>query len=121
MCALMRICGFSKSKMHAQMPVRISKMVTVAPDVQEEQFVWSMELLNLPPPLHVNTSVTRPHQLQKRTAIEDLLILCENFFNMVGDSMPDCDEIHMPSYLSSSGIHTEYLNDMNENGFDAED
>src|SRR3954452_10802705 len=40
---------------------------------------------------------------------------------MLGDIMPDSDEIHMPSYLSTADIHREYILEMLDKGFHQED
>ena len=80
-----------------------------------------MDHLNHPPPVHGNDENTRPHQLQNRTAIEDMEIWCENYFTMLGDVMPNTDEIHIPSYLSTAEIHREYVLEMLDKGFHQQD
>ena len=117
----MRIYGFSYRKLHAHWPVRVTRQVSVAPDVVEEQVEWSLEHLNHPLPLHGSIDITKPHQLQRRTAIEDLQIWCEEYFGLVGDTMPDSHEIHMPAYLTSADIHSKYLFEMFYKGFNQED
>ena len=118
--ALLAIYGFSRSKIDVHKPVKIRKFIQIAPDVEQEVEEWNMDHLNHPPPVHGNTGYTRPHQLQKRTAIEDIEIWCENYFSRMGDTMPDSDEIHMPSYLSTADIHREYILEMLDKGFHQE-
>ena len=119
--ALLSIYGFSKTKITVHKPVKIRKFIEISLGLEQEVEEWNMEHLNHPPTVHGNTGYTRPHQLQKRTAIEDMEIWCENYFTMLGDVMPDTDEIHMPSYLSTEDIHREYVLEMMDKGFHQED
>ena len=43
------------------------------------------------------------------------------YFNLIGDKMPDKDQVHLPSWETQKDIHSRYAQDMKERGMSDED
>ena len=47
---------------------------------------------------------------------EKAIVWMERYFNLIGDHMPDKNQIHLPSWESQKSIYTRYVDDMADQG-----
>lgn len=67
-------------------------------------------------PLHGNSGKRRVN-----TKAESVSTWMNGYFNLIGDHMPDKDQIHLPSWESQKDIYSRYVGDMTKRGINEEE
>ena len=55
------------------------------------------------------------------TKAESASAWMDHYFNLIGDKMPDKDQVHLPSWETQKDIHSRYVQDMKERGISDEE
>lgn len=67
--------------------------------------------------------IAHGNQGKKRlnTKKESVAAWMERYFNLIGDKMPDSNQIHLPSWETQKDIHARYCQDMERRGIEREE
>lgn len=57
-------------------------------------------------------------QLRQTTKTTDAIAWMNSYFQMIGEHMPDCDRIHLPSFLTKRDVYERMVAELRENGLD---
>ena len=60
-------------------------------------------------------------QVRTSNKTADAVAWMESYFETVGDHQPDCDRLHLPSFLTKREVYERMTREMKENGLRDED
>lgn len=52
---------------------------------------------------------------------EEAITWMEQYFNLIGDHMPDKNQIHLPSWETQKSIYSRYVDDMADQGIETDE
>lgn len=55
-------------------------------------------------------------QMRQTSKTADAIAWMDSYFRMIGEHLPDCDRIHLPSFLTKRDVYERMLAELRENG-----